>query len=190
VVVHRPRPDPERRGAGVPRVCPETAVIHAAHWARTDRAAATIVAMTVQQRLVLPSRLLEHWAMVRRSPRRRLLDSVLADVCDGAHALGELDFARLCRERGLPPPTRQSLRTGPWGRRYLDAWWEEFGVHAEVDGAQHGLGLAPVADALRQNDVALEGAVTLRVPVLGLRVSPERFLDQVEAALRGRGWTG
>jgi hypothetical protein len=59
-----------------------------------------------------------------------------------------------------------------------------------VDGAQHGLGLAPVADALRQNDVALEGAVTLRVPVLGLRVSPERFLDQVEAALRGRGWTG
>lgn len=190
VVVHRPRPEPERRGAGIPRVCAETAVIHAAHWAGSDRAAATIVAMSVQQRLVLPSRLADHWSTVRRSPRRQLLDSVVADVCDGAHALGELDFARLCRERGLPEPTRQALRTGAWGRRYLDAWWEEFGVHAEIDGAHHGAGLAPVDDALRQNDVALQGAVSLRVPVLGLRVAPERFLDQVEAALRRRGWTG
>jgi hypothetical protein len=190
VIVHRPRPEPERRGAGVPRVCPVTAVIHAAHWARTDRAAATLVAMAVQQRLVPPSRLVEQWATVRRSSRRQLLERVVADVCDGAHALGELDFARLCRERGLPEPTRQAFRAGSRGRRYLDAWWEQFGVHAEIDGAHHGSGLVPVDDALRQNDVALEGAITLRVPVLGLHVAPEQFLDQVEAALRGRGWTG
>lgn len=33
------------------------------------------------------------------------------------------------------------------------------------------------------------GKVVLRIPVLGLRLDPDAFLDQVERLLRRRGWT-
>ena len=46
-------------------------------------------------------------------------------MADGAHALVELDFARLCRARGIPAPTRQAVRHGPRGRIYLDVGTEE-----------------------------------------------------------------
>ncbi|EAP96938.1 hypothetical protein JNB_20048 [Janibacter sp. HTCC2649] len=45
--------------AGVPRVVPEWATIHAAQWAVSDRQAALLVCLPVQQRLVPPSRLLD-----------------------------------------------------------------------------------------------------------------------------------
>lgn len=187
VVLRRPRRVPPTMPVGVPRIRPEHAAVRAAQWAVSDRQAATVLAMTVQQRLVLPQRLLDAWGHVRRARRRRFLHQVLRDVCDGAQSLGELDFAALCRARGLPEPTRQRVRHGPRGRVYLDVYWEELSVHVEIDGAHHGLGLTPVDDALRQNSVALDGGVCLRIPVLGLRLYPDAFLDQVARALAGSG---
>ncbi len=58
----------------------------------------------------------------------------------------------------------------------------------EIDGIQHGQGLGPVDDALRQNALAMAGDIVLRIPLLGLRVAADAFLDQVEAALIVRGW--
>lgn len=171
---------------GVPRTRPETAAVRAAQWARTDRQAALVIALVVQQRLVPPVRLLHHWRSVRYSPRRRFLDQVIADVCDGAHSLGELDFARLCRRRGLPEPSRQGLRQRPGGRVYLDVAWDDIGLVVEIDGGHHGLALHPVSDALRQNEVMLGAEWVLRIPVLGLRLDPEAFLDQVARAHRLR----
>ncbi|MGB3685659.1 MAG: hypothetical protein WA991_07555 [Ornithinimicrobium sp.] len=182
LIVHRPRCPGPAMGAGVPRVRPEVAVIRGAQWARTDRAAATLVAMAIQQRVTSPDRVLAAWAEIRRSRRRVLLSAVIGDVCDGAQSLGELDFAALCRARGLPQPTRQAVCRGPKGRIYLDALWEDIGLHVEIDGVQHFQALAPVDDALRQNAVALQGAMTLRIPVLGLRLQPGAFMDQVGAA--------
>ncbi len=104
------------------------------------------------------------------------------DICDGAHALGELDFARLCRQVGLPAPTRQRVLRGTDGRVYLDACWEDVGLAVEIDGGHHQWALNPVDDALRQNEVVLDGDVVLRVPVLGLRLQRERFMDQVVRA--------
>jgi len=183
VVLHRPRRTPPTAGAGVPRLRPEVAAIRAAEWAASDRQAATILAMTVQQRLVPGQRLLAEWEAALRSSRRELLEVVIRDICAGAQSLGELDFAALCRERGLPEPTRQVLRKGPRGRVYLDVFWEDLRVHVEIDGVQHGRGLAPVDDALRQNAVHLDGNVSLRIPVLGLRLFADRFMDQVAMAL-------
>lgn len=171
---------------GVPRTRPETAAVRAAQWARSDRQAALVIALVVQQRLVPPPRLLHHWRSVRYSPRRRFLDQVIGDVCDGAHSLGELDFARLCRRRGLPEPTRQGLRHQPGGRVYLDVAWDDIGLVVEIDGGHHGLALHPVSDALRQNEVMLGAEWVLRIPVLGLRLDPEAFLDQVVRAHRLR----
>ena len=44
-------------------------------------------------------------------------------------------------------------------------------------------------DALRQNAISLGGDTVLRLPLLGLRVAPEQFLDQIEGALVSRGWS-
>lgn len=190
VTLHRPRRLGPVVSGGLRRVRPELAVLRAAEWARSDRAAMTLVAMTVQQRLVPGDRVLAHWAAVRRSRRRAVLHDVIRDVCDGAHSLGELDLSRMCRRRGLPGPSRQVLRTGAAGTVHLDVRWERFGVHVEVNGVQHGLGMAPVHDALRQNDQAVDGDRSLVVPVLGPRLYPDAFLDQIERALRFGGWRG
>lgn len=167
--------------AGVPRLAPEWATIHAAQWAVSDRQAALLVCLPVQQRLVSPARLMEAWRSVSRSRRRELLDYVIPVVCDGAHSLGELDFGGWCRRYGLPQPRRQTLRTGPSGRIYLDVEWE--GLVVEIDGGHHLLGLNPTDDALRANEVALGLSRVLRIPLLGLRLEPRRFMDQVARGL-------
>ena len=47
-----------------------------------------------------------------------------------------------------------------------------------------------VHDALRQNDVTLQDARVLRLPLLGLRVAADDFFDQIERALTNAGWPG
>jgi very-short-patch-repair endonuclease len=94
------------------------------------------------------------------------------------------DFARICRGRGLPEPSRQVVRSLPDGRVYLDVAWEEIGLVVEIDGGHHAAALNPVDDALRQNEVVLGGAYVLRIPVIGLRLDPSRFMDQVVRAHR------
>ena len=184
VIQHRRRVMPPLVGAGPPRVRPAQATIHAAQWAASDRQAALLLCLVVQQRLVRPTDLMTAWGGVGRSRRRALITAVVADVCDGVHSLGELDLARWCRRRVLPEPSRQAVRTTPTGRIYLDVAWEDIGLVVEVDGGHHAAALAPVDDALRQNDVVLSGSTVLRIPVIGLRLEPDRFLDQVVRAHR------
>lgn len=168
--------------AGLPRAATEAATIRGAQWARSDREAALVICLAVQQRLVHPERLLEAWNSVRGGARHRFIDAVLRDVCDGAHSLGELDLGRMCRRRGIPPPDRQVLRHGPGGRMWLDCLWEDVGLVVEVDGAHHLLALNPVDDALRANELVIGGERVLRLPVLALRLDEERCLDQLERA--------
>jgi very-short-patch-repair endonuclease len=183
VRLHRRATMPPVCGSGVPRVRAEPAAVHAALWARSDREAALVLCLVVQQRLTTPDRLLAAWCAAHRAgPRRPFLADAVLDICDGVHALGELDFTRLCRRRGLPEPSRQVVRQGSDGRVYLDAGWEDVGLFVEIDGGHHQWALSPVDDALRQNEVVLSGEVVLRIPVLGLRLAQERFLDQVVAA--------
>lgn len=173
-------------GVGLRRTKPAVAAVRAAEWARTDREAAALIAMTVQQRLVSPGQLHARWNEVRRSRRRELLDAVVVDVCDGAQSINELDVGAACRSRGLPPPSRQAVRQAGRSRHYLDLFWDDAGVHVEVHGAHHYAGLMVVADSRRQNALAIDdpSVITLQIPVLGWRLSPETFLDQIEAALQ------
>lgn len=179
VRLHRRRAVGTTITAGLPRVRPETATVRAARWAKSNRQAALIVCLVVQQRLVPPDRILAAWESLARKPRVSVIGQVIRDVCDGAQSLGELDFAQLCREYGLPEPSRQVVRTLPGGRIYLDVAWEDIGLVVEIDGGHHALALSPVDDALRQNAVVLAGEPVLRIPVLGLRLAPERFMAQV-----------
>ncbi|MGN6413231.1 hypothetical protein [Flexivirga sp.] len=171
------RPAPVLR-AGVPRVSTEVAMIHAAQWAVSDRQAALLICLPMQQRMTSPARLALAWRGVSRSARRTFLSNVVSDVTDGAHSLGELDFARMARRVGLPMPSRQAVRTGPGGRVYLDVSWDDVGLVVEIDGGHHALALNPIDDALRQNERVVAGDRVLRIPVIGLRLAPKEFLLQ------------
>jgi very-short-patch-repair endonuclease len=196
---HRPPPVPGVRvhvvcardvddvvAAGLPRTRPALAAIRAAHWAVSDRQAALIVCMAAQQRLVRGRSLIDEGARQQGRTRRAFIRTLIRDVADGAQALGELDFARLCRQRGLPEPTRQVVRHGAKGRIYLDVAWEEQGVIVEIDGAQHRQGLAVTADNLRRNALQIDGEIILSVDLVGLRLETDAFLGQVAAALEVR----
>ena len=184
VRVARRRRLPPAFPTGVPRARVEWATIRAAQLARSDRQAALLICLPVQQLLLAPARLLATWQQIDYSARRTLLDQVIRDVCDGTQSLGELDFARLCRASGLPAPDRQVVRTTARGRVYLDCHWDDVRLTVEIDGGHHGLALNPIDDALRQNELSLGRELVLRVPVLGLRLHPEAFLRQVRAARR------
>lgn len=169
--------------SGLPRARPALAALRAAQWAVSDRQAALFLVMPVQQRLVTGEQLREmhEWYVGRR--RRALVAQLIEDIADGAHSLGELDLAAMCRTRGLPAPERQVVVLGKDGRYYLDARWRE-GLVVEVDGQQHLQGVTPVDDMLRHNEVAMRGDMVLRIPLIGLRLDAEAFLDQIAEALR------
>jgi len=175
-------------GAGLPRTRPAIAAVRGALWAKSDRQAALVLAMAVQQRLVTVEALAEAMESVKRDRRRRLLLTVLSDLRDGAQSLGELDFARLCREAGLPEPDRQVLHDLGHGVVYVDTEWTGFGLLVEIDGIHHADAPAMIADALRQNDLTNDRKIVLRFPVLGLRTDPGRFLAQIRTALLSLGW--
>lgn len=75
-------------------------------------------------------------------------------------------------------------------RRYLDAYFEQWRVHVEVDGGQHLDPAHAWADMRRQNDLWVEGDRVLRFPAWVLRAHPEEVIAQLRAALRAAGWPG
>jgi very-short-patch-repair endonuclease len=174
--------------SGPPRSRNETAAIRGALWARSDRQAALVLTMAVQQGLVQAEPLGVELLRVRRDRRRVLVNAVLLDLVGGVRSLGELDFAGECRRRGLPEPSRQVVRRGRDGRYYLDVVWEGWRLVVEIDGIHHLWAENVVDDALRQNAVTLTDARVLRLPLLGLRVAPEAFFGQIEQGLAASGW--
>lgn len=183
------RADDAVRGAGPARTRPEIAAVRGALWASSDRQAALLLTMTVQQGLAPADRIARALLQVKKAPRLSFIVDVVTDLVGGVRSMAELDFAGACRARGFPEPTRQVVRRGPGGRYYLDVLWEEFGVAVEIDGIQHVLAEEVVKDALRHNDVTLQRLTVLRLPVLGFRVAADEFFAQIEQALVDGGWT-
>ncbi len=184
VRIHRVarRPD-EAAGTDLPRTTVEFAALRAAAWAHTDRQAALLLCLVVQQRLTTGPRLQQAFRRVRNRARRPLVRQLLADISDGAQSLGELDFAALCRRYGLPEPERQVVRRTPRGRIYLDVRWAGSRIVVEIDGAGHRVGLAVTDDNLRQNEVALERNTVLRIDLVGLRIHERAFMAQIVRGL-------
>jgi very-short-patch-repair endonuclease len=179
----------DRAPGGVPRTRPEVAAVRAALWARTDKQAALLLTMTVQQGLASAEAIGVEMLRIRRDRRRSFAHAVILDLVGGVRSLGELEVARECRRRGLPEPTRQVVRRTHAGTYYLDLVWERWGVVVEVDGIHHTWARQVVGDALRQNALTLGDARVLRLPLLGLRVAPDDFFAQIEAALVAAGWS-
>lgn len=169
------------------RADPNLAALRAAAWARSDRAASTLLSMAVQQRLAHPAHLAEALTLLPRLRRRALVAGVLGDLEAGSESIGELDFVAECRKRSLPLPERQVVVKAPSGHYRLDARWEAARLTVEIDGAHHYVGEVPMADALRQNDITITGETVLRIPRLALRVDPDPYFAQIRRALQARG---
>lgn len=186
VTVHRVvrRSPGELSRHGVRRVRPAVAAVRAAQWAVSDRQAALVLVMPVQQRLVTGAQLVSAAELVPGRSRRALIGRLVRDIASGAESLGELDFAALCRRRGLPEPSRQVVRRRPGGVMYLDVRWDDIGLVVEIDGSQHSSGLAATDDSFRANVVTLGADRVLRMTLVGLRLRPEEFMEQVVAAHR------
>lgn len=157
---------------------------------RSARPACGLLAAAVQQRLLGADDLAAALAAAPRIRHRAVLTAAVADIGQGAQALSEIDFTRLCRRHGLPAPTRQGVRVEPGGRRrYLDVEWctpDGRRVAAEVDGALHLEIRRWVGDQLRQNEVVLGGTPVLRFPSIVVRTEEAVVADQVRRLLRRR----
>ncbi len=167
----------------IPRVRTPMAAVQAALWARTDREAALLLIAPVQQRLTTAPEIGEALQVVRRDRRRSLMRAVVGELVDGVHSLNELDFARLCRARGLPEPSRQvggtdDERTG-LPRRALGSVARRGRDRRHRSPRRSASGWTTT---IRHNEIALTGRSAAPHPVsLGLRLDPDRWLDPSNA---------
>jgi hypothetical protein len=182
---------PEHHQVGLPpRTSIARSVVDGAAWARTSDEARLVLTAACQQRRVLPVDVAEVLAAMPRVRRRRLIRTTVADIEGGAHALSEIDFMALCRRFRLPRPDQQERRKDADGRnRFLDAYWKQWRLHAEVDGAHHMDARHWAADMIRQNQVWIAGDRVLRFPAWLIRADPSAVAGQLRAALTAAGWT-
>lgn len=188
VVVHRSRVFVPERDVQPDRLPPRTrlprSLVDAATWSTSPAYACGLLAAAVQQRLTSAAKLRAELEPRPAARHRRLLLAALHDIEGGAQSFAEIDAARLCRRAGLPPPTRQAVRTDGQGRRrYLDLFWDPPGLCVEIDGRFHMREDQWRLDLDRQNEIVIDHVRTLRFPVLTVRLEPDRFTDQIARAL-------
>jgi hypothetical protein len=170
------------RSANPPRIKRARAFVDAAAWTMSPRIACALLVASVQQRLATATMLRQEILAAGAIRHRGHLLAVVTDIEGGADSLAEIDFVKIARRVGLPPPLRQSIRCGPDGRRrYLDADFGAFAV--EVDGGLHLFTLNYWNDARRQNDLVIGGDRILRFASIAFRVD----IEAVEAQLRRAG---
>jgi hypothetical protein len=174
--------------AGVRRMRPAVAAIHAALWAVSDRQAALFLTMVVQQRIATAGDVAVALDEVRRDKRKVYLRRLISELAGGVQSLGELDVGAGLRRRGLPMPQRQSLRRRANGKEYLDLDFPAYLLVLEVDGVAHDAALARLSDLLRDVRLAAEGQTVIRIPLIAWRLDEEAVLDVLEELFAARGW--
>jgi len=173
---------------GVPVVRAPLAVFHAAVWAPSPRAAEFRLAAAVQQGIASPGDIRQEVLAQAHLPRATLALRALEDIEQGAHAMSELDFLRLCRAWHVPEPDELQVRVRTGGEtRYLDGRYRKQGVRFEVDGQHHMLVGNWEQDLARGNDLAIgfRGADEIQLRWSGSQVRHDQALvaRQLRSAL-------
>lgn len=122
---------------------------------------------------------------------RSLILRTLDELELGASGIHEQRFSRICRRHRLPAPSRQALRRRRDGRAYLDAVWDEYALHVEIDGLSHLDVLRWADDLDRSNELEIDKLERrLRIPGFVLIEREAHVVDQLQRALRKGGWPG
>lgn len=192
VIPHRTAvlPDADVHHLGSPPcTMPARSTVDAAAWARSDEQAIAVVAAAFQRRLVTLAEIEDVLDRLPTVRRRATIRRAAIDAAGGSHSLAEVEYLRLNRAHGLPEPTRQLRRVDARGaRRYLDIYYEEYGLQVEIDGGQHAEVRAAWDDMRRQNDLWIAGDRVLRFPTWLVRERPNDVFAQVRSALAAAGW--
>ena len=122
---------------------------------------------------------------VGRVRHKAYLRVALADIERGAHSLGELDVAAICRRFRLAPPQRQMKRRdrgGGW--RFLDCEWDlpsgEI-VVLEIDGRHHMNVMHWQEDMRRERGIVISRRWVLRATSLEIRLEPQLIVADLKA---------
>ncbi len=163
----------------------EPAALLCAAYEPSWRTAQGLLAAVVQQRLTTAAdlrRQLARMTPLRRAPRFRVL---LNEIEGGAGSLAEVDVTRMCRDFGLPLPTRQRQRRDRGGRvRYTDCEWDlpdGTVLVLEVDGAFHMEVEHWEDDIQRQRRLTTPGRLVVRCTSREVRDEPFQLAADVRA---------
>jgi hypothetical protein len=126
----------------------------------------------------------------KRFARRAWLRDALSDVGDGIHFPLERRWAAdVERPHGLPPATRQARRAGPDGLRYLDNYYEGYGLCVELDGAAFHRDEDRARDRRRDNETTIATSTeTLRYGFKEVANRPCEQAEQFARALIKHNW--
>ena len=171
-----------------PRMSQDRCAADAASDARSERACRTILAMCVQQRLVVPGRLRAMVVERRNLPRRRLILETLGDLDGGVQSLPEQDYLRSLRRAGLPMPSRQRAVRRPDGRYVLDCDYDDWLVTVEINGAHHLDARQKEYDDIRRTRLAIGGRLVVDLGSWIVRHEPDLAVLLTADALLARGW--
>jgi hypothetical protein len=122
---------------------------------------------------------------------RREVAVALGDADGGALSVLEYRYVRRVeRPHGLPVARRQARIRQGTGNRYLDNFYAEYGVCAELDGTAAHPAYEQWRDKRRDNANTVGGIVTLRFGLLDLGDRRCDTAAAVATLLRRRGWPG
>ena len=185
VTLHRTRnwrADPQPSW-NLPRTPATDTVLDLVAAARTLDDAYAWLSRAITKKAVAPTMVADALLTRKRFARRAWVRDALTDVRDGIHfPLEHRWVADVERPHGLPTATRQAKRHGADGVRFLDNYYEPYGLCVELDGVAFHPAEARARDRRRDNETIIAvSAETLRY---GFEEVANRPCEQAEQFAR------
>lgn len=183
-------PDHIHPAQSPPRIRLEHTVLDLADECETERDVVAWVTTAVQQGRTTSERLRSALMTRSRTPWRRFLLSLLADVDAGAHSPLEYHHRlRVHLAHGLPDGQRQRRAAAP-GPVWVDVELATYSLVIELDGRVGHEGDGRFRDRRRDNRNAVHGRATLRYGHAEVFGQPCEVAAETALVLRERGWAG
>ncbi len=174
-----------------PRTRIEETVIDLTQTARSADEAFHWLSRACGSRLTTASRLQVALSQRKQVHYRNELITGLTAIEDGVHSSLEYRYVRGAeRPHKLPVARRQARITLGTARRYLDNFYEDFGVAVELDGHAAHLVHDRWRDVHRDNALTRSGIITLRYNWTDITQRACEVAAEISAVLRQRGWAG